>query len=249
MNENDTGKHVSLSELDGIALNFSEDEGFEKVLMKYKISAISGFCIGDSMLDIGCGVGALTRTLAPKFNQVVGIDGSDIKISKARQYNAAHNISYLCTLFEDYVPARLFDFIVSTNVLEHVHDPVAFLQRLKSWLSPNGLLVMTVPNALGLHKRIGKAMGLLHDFYDLSDADIQKGHKRIYDSERLKNDFINAGYQVNQIGGILLKPLSHKQMESWDPRIVDALYEVGKELPEYCSSLIIVASLRTGPVT
>jgi hypothetical protein len=114
---------------------------------------------------------------------------------------------------------------------------------LKSWLTPKGLLVMTVPNALGLHKRIGKAMGLIHDFYDLTNADIQKGHKHVYDRERLKNVFVNSGYQIKHVGGILLKPLSHKQMESWDPKIVDGLYEVGKELPEYCSSLIIVASL------
>jgi 2-polyprenyl-3-methyl-5-hydroxy-6-metoxy-1,4-benzoquinol methylase len=243
MTENDATKHISLSELNDVALNFSEDEGFEKVLMKYKISAISGFCIGDSMLDIGCGVGALTKTLAPKFKYVVGIDGSDIKIIKAKRYNSAQNISYVCTLFENYAPANSFDFIVSTNVLEHVDNAAEFLQRLKSWLTPKGLLVMTVPNALGLHKRIGKAMGLIHDFYDLTNADIQKGHKHVYDRERLKNVFVNSGYQIKHVGGILLKPLSHKQMESWDPKIVDGLYEVGKELPEYCSSLIIVASL------
>ncbi len=229
------------SNLNDIALNFSEDEGFEKVLMKYKIMAVSAFCTGDSMLDIGCGVGTLTYALAPKFRVAVGIDGSDIKIAKAQKYNSSPAISYIHTLFEDYTPTNRFDFIVSTNVLEHVDDAVAFLKRIKKWLSRDGQLVITVPNALGLHKRIGKAMGLTPDPYALSEADIQKGHKRIYDSERLKNDFTSAGYRVRHLGGILLKPLSHKQMESWNPKIVEALYQVGKELPEYCSSLIIAA--------
>jgi len=36
---------------------------------------------------------------------------------------------------------------------------------------------------------------------------------------------------------VLLKPLSNSQMESWDPDIIEALYEVGKELPDYCSPI------------
>jgi len=232
---------VARNLLNDIARNYSEDEGFEQVLMKYKITAISSFVSGESMLDIGCGVGTLTRALSPAFKMVVGIDGADMKISKARKHNAGPNITYTACLFEEFMPAAPFDFIVSTNVLEHVDDAVAFLKRVKTWLSPGGLVVMTVPNAMGLHKRIGKAMGLISDFYALSAADLQKGHKRVYDSQRLRNDFTSAGYRVKQVNGILLKPLSHKQMESWDPAIVDALYEVGKELPELCSSLIIVA--------
>jgi 2-polyprenyl-3-methyl-5-hydroxy-6-metoxy-1,4-benzoquinol methylase len=245
MREHDMGGNVtqgkSRNALDDIAHHFSEDEGFENVLMKYKILSIGGFCIGSMMLDIGCGVGMLTKSLSVKFKHVIGIDGSEIKIAKALKHNMSPNITYVCTLFEDYRPATSADFIVSTNVLEHVDNPITFLKQVKKWLSPHGQVVMTVPNALGLHKRIGKAMGLITDYYDLSGADLMKGHKRIYDSKKLRNDFVRSGYRIKHIGGILLKPLSHKQMESWDPAIVDALYEVGKELPDLCSSLIIVA--------
>jgi hypothetical protein len=85
-------------------------------------------------------------------------------------------------------------------------------------------------------------MGLIEDYYSLTSADHGKGHTRIYDSRLLRGEFQKAGFQVDHLGGILLKPLSHQQMEAWDQRLVDALYEVGKELPEYCSSLIVVGS-------
>jgi len=227
--------------LDDIAKIYSEDKGFENTLMKYKILEITKFCKGKTMLDIGCGVGTLTKALSPFFDHVTAIDGSKIKIQKAKKNNSAINIKYIHTIFEEYNPEMKFDFIVSTNVLEHVNNPIFFLKKIKMLLSAKGRVVMTVPNALGLHKRIGRAMGLISNFYQLTTEDLKKGHKRIYDSMSLKNEFLSAGYQIKHIGGILLKPLSHKQMVSWDVRIIDALYEIGQELPEYCSSLIIVA--------
>lgn len=229
-------------ELDTIAGNFTEEVGFEVDLQKYKIAEISKFIVGVSMLDVGCGVGAMTKAYENKFERIVGIDGSEVKISKALKWNSASNIEYIMTFFEDFSPDEKFDFIVSTNVLEHVDDSVVFLKNIKSWLKPGGRVVMTVPNALGLHKRIGLKMGVIDDLYKLTEADYGKGHKRIYDKVSLTKDFTSAGYSILHVGGILLKPLSHKQMESWDKKVVDALYEIGLELPDYCSSLIIVGT-------
>ena len=228
--------------LDKIAQSYMENEGFESILMKYKIQEISNFLQGKTMLDIGCGMGTLTKALSCNFESVVGIDGSSLKIKKAKEKNQAYNITYELSLFEDYKWNTLFDFIVCTNVLEHVNDGKKFLTQIDKILSKKGMVVMTVPNALGLHKRIGKEIGFIDDYYKLTSADIDKGHKRIYDIKSLKKEFLRAGYNIVHIGGILLKPLSHKQMELWDKKIVDALYTIGKELPEYCSSLIIVAT-------
>ncbi len=233
--------------LDSIASSYSEDVGFEAMLMKYKITEVRKFIRGKTMLDIGCGVGTLTKALAGHFEKVVGIDGSALKIQKAKEKNNAKNIEYSLAMIEDFHSNQPFDFIVSTNVLEHVADASIFLVQVKHLLSSNGTVVMTVPNALGLHKRIGKYMGLIDDFYKLTPADLNKGHKRIYDMASLEKEFIHANFKIIHIGGILLKPLSHRQMETWDQKIVDALYEVGKELPDYCSSLLIAATHNDPP--
>lgn len=129
-------------------------------------------------------------------------------------------------------------------MLEHLDDRKNFLRKIKSLLSKNGLVAVTVPNALGLHKRIGKEMGIIKDFYTLTKDDISKGHKIIYDMDMLKKEFIKTGFKVEHIGGIMLKPLPHKQMEKLDIEIVDAFYKIGYELPEYCSSLFMVAKLN-----
>lgn len=60
--------------------------------------------------------------------------------------------------------------------------------------------------------------------------------------QNLEADATSAELSILYSGGILLKPLSIRQMETWDLKVVDALYEIGKELPDYCSSLIVVAT-------
>ena len=233
--------------LDLIARSYNEEDGFERVLMRYKVQAILPLIRGGGhALDVGCGYGHLCRVLSEHCRSVVGVDGSPEKIARASAENRPVNVSYHCSLFEDWEAPRRFDAIVATNFLEHVADPVGFLTRCRDLLSDGrdgsgGRVIVTVPNALSLHKRIGRAMGLIDDFYALTQADREKGHLRIYDRDRLAADFRSAGLRPVVSSGILLKPFSHKQMEGVDPKIVDALLEVGKDLPDWCTSLLVCA--------
>lgn len=234
---------MSASRLDEIFLHGSEEEGFERVLLKYKWLEIQRVVAGPNALDVGCGVGIITRLLADTVERVVGLDGSSAKIERAKALTAAPNVAYVCSLFEDWSSADRFDTIVATNILEHVSDSGAFLAWCRRLLAPSGRLIVTVPNALGLHKRVGKEAGFISDVYALTAADHEKGHLRTYDRAILARELADAGFSQVDIRGILLKPLSSKQMESWDPRTVDALYEIGKGLPDYCSSILAVAQV------
>ena len=89
----------------------------------------------------------------------------------------ATNVRYVTNLFEDFHTSETFDTIVLNNVLEHVDDPVALLHRVFHWLSPEGIVIITVPNANSLHKRIGLKMDLISNLYELTAADISKGTK------------------------------------------------------------------------
>jgi 2-polyprenyl-3-methyl-5-hydroxy-6-metoxy-1,4-benzoquinol methylase len=235
-------KAPTAQDLDQIFELYSEERGFEHVLLKYKTREVLRYVRGPTVLDIGCGVGFLCQSLLGMAERVIGLDGSPAKIKRAEALNQSPSVEYVCAMFDEWKPETSFDTILATNVLEHVPDAGAFLRRSLSLLVPGGRLIVTVPNALGLHKRIGRAMGLIDDFYALTPADLAKGHTRIYDRARLEVDFRAAGFEILHSGGILLKPLSHQQMEGWDPRMVDALYEIGKELPDYCSSLLLVGT-------
>jgi hypothetical protein len=82
-------------------------------------------------------------------------------------------------------------------------------------------------------------MGLLRGLNDYSARDIQLGHMRVYDISLLTQHVAAAGLEVIDLQGILIKPLSNAQMQSWGPAVIDALFEVGREEPDLCNELYI----------
>ena len=78
----------------------------------------------------------------------------------------------------------------------------------------------------------------------LSEHDLLLGHKRYYTVKSLTNDVRNAGYEIERMEGIYLKPFTTKQIMSlnFDDKVIDALCEVGIDYPELCCSML--AQLR-----
>ena len=229
------------SDLDKIYREYTEEAGFERVLIDYKFEALAQYAKGQRALDLGCGIGLLTQRLGAMFHEVIGVDGSPKKIQAAVARNRCDNVKYVCALFDDFTPAGTFDTVIATNVLEHVENPERLLSRVAGWLADGGALILTVPNATGFHKRLGMKMGLVSDLYALTSEDLKKGHKRIYDAERLREAFRHAPLKLRSIEGIFFKPLSHPQMETVDRALYPLLYDIGKKRPEDCSSLLAVA--------
>ena len=184
------------------------------------------------MLDVGCGDGLLTEKMAEHYPRVTGIDGSREKIEVARRRVPA--AEFHAVMFEEFEFVETFDSVVMINFLEHVDDPVASICKARSLLAEGGEVVAFVPNALSLNRRLGVAMGIIKNPYELSEADLKVGHRRFYDMNKLAEDFVNGRMIPIEIGGLFLKPLPNAQMKSWSPELREALYVVGGELPEYC---------------
>ena len=101
-----------------------------------------------------------------------------------------------------------------------------------------------VPNAESLHRRIGKEMGIIKKLDELTPTDKRHGHRRVYTLKRIVRDVEKAGLRINKKGTFFIKPFSNSQMEKIDPKICDALYEVGKGLQDLGSILFISASCK-----
>jgi len=75
---------------------------------------------GETALDIGCGVGALTFKLAKKCSKVVGVDASQKMISyaeKKRLESGATNVEFVCADAANLGTVHLRKFDVATLVL------------------------------------------------------------------------------------------------------------------------------------
>jgi SAM-dependent methyltransferase len=85
----------------------------------------------DTVLDVGCGLGLLACESAAKASRVVGIDMNEDYLDHARQHCRRHNVEFILGDATRYDFMKTFDVLILSNVLEHIEDRVAFLQRLK----------------------------------------------------------------------------------------------------------------------
>src|SRR6185295_6302501 len=68
-----------------------------------------------------------------------------------RRQNIASRHTYICSLEHIPVPDVAFDYVLCTQWLEHVPDPLATLKELCRVLKPGGELFITVPQGYGIH--------------------------------------------------------------------------------------------------
>lgn len=112
----------------------------------------------DWALDFGCGVGRLTRALAPLFQNVVGIDISQSMIRRAVALNPHTNCRFLLNDSDSLpFPSGQFDLIYTALVLQHVPAQQSIRRYIAEFvrvLKTGGLLVMQLPNHVPLRRRL-----------------------------------------------------------------------------------------------
>ncbi len=117
---------------------------------------------GKSVLDVGCGTGALAaRIAAAGAKQVVGIDYSQAAIEAARQRASAENLSFQCLELAAWT--KPVNVIVSCGTLEHMDRPWEVLANMGQLLRPSGELIITCPYFLNIRGFIWMALQLLLD--------------------------------------------------------------------------------------
>ncbi|WP_392508201.1 methyltransferase domain-containing protein [Naumannella halotolerans] len=98
-----------------------------------------------TVVDLGCGPGNLTVTLAERWPEagILGLDSSAEMISRARQLDSS--VSWLQADIVGWSPPDPVDVIVSNAALQWVEDYVDLLPGLLAHLSPGGWFAMQVP--------------------------------------------------------------------------------------------------------
>jgi len=215
-------------------------DGFNGYMNKYRVSKILELCQGRTVLDLGSADVFMAEALAPFFDRIVSVDGSKELIERARErLGSGTNIELINSLIEEFQTHERFDLVLLSFILEHVADPVAVAAKALTFVQPRGAMLVMVPNARSLHRRVGVALGLLSKVDDFSEEDIRQGHRRVYTEERLCDELKQAGANIETSGTFFIKPLSNPQMEQLGTKLADAFFEVSRDLPGLGSMIFV----------
>jgi 2-polyprenyl-3-methyl-5-hydroxy-6-metoxy-1,4-benzoquinol methylase len=231
---------TGIDRLEAIAGTYDSASDFDFHLICYNYREMKPRLRGPSVLEMGCASGVMTRWLAADFPAVHVVDGSSLYLQQVAPTVGKH-VHFHHALFEEFKPPQRFNDIIMARALEHLEDPVGILKTMRRWLEPAGRLHLVVPNATSLHRRVGVAMGLLERPDALSERDHKYGHHRVYDANLLREHLTAAGWSIERLTGVFLKPLSNAQMTSFSPELLEAFFRVGHELPDYCAELYAIA--------
>ncbi len=112
----------------------------------------------DTVLEIGCGIGRITRGLAERAAEVIALDVSDEMLSQAQALNP--HLQHVRWVLGDGtslqgVPDGSVDACVSVVVLQHVPDPaitLGYVREVGRVLAPGGWAALQVSNDPDLHR-------------------------------------------------------------------------------------------------
>lgn len=102
---------------------------------------------GIRVLDVGCGGGILSESMAQLGAEVTGLDAEMTLIDIAQQHAIQQSLSinYQCAAIENF-QAPPFDAITCMEMLEHVDNPALVIEHCFRLLQPGGYLFLSTIN-------------------------------------------------------------------------------------------------------
>jgi 2-polyprenyl-3-methyl-5-hydroxy-6-metoxy-1,4-benzoquinol methylase len=116
--------------------------------------------LGNNVLEVGCGNGNFTVFLAQQCDRVTGIDINKeyVEVAKKRLVRQV-GVTILQKDVSKLQSKNSFDTIIMLDVLEHIEDDVAILQKLNTLLQDRGKLIIKVPALNFIYGEMDRAIG------------------------------------------------------------------------------------------
>lgn len=229
-----------MERLDRVAQEYREPDAGRRVdqkLISLLVSRAVPWMKGPEVLEMGSGDDQWTERMVEHFGHSHLVDGSFTLIEAARRKYGRRLTAYH-SLFEDLDPGKKFDTVLCSLVLEHVEDPAEVLAKAGTWLKPHGRLVVIVPNAFSLHRRLAVKMGLARAGDELGESDVRLGHRRVFTIASIEAAMADAELHIVRKAGWFTKLLPQRMMTEFPDALLGGLMGLGDELPmEYACFL------------
>lgn len=153
------------------------------------------------VLDYGCGTGILSHYLYEKYScNIDAVDLSKKEVQNAESAWENDKVNWLATEDFDF-PLEKYDIIISSQVIEHVHNVGNYLCRINSMLKPDGMLIIGLPNNLNFRFlytqwRFSNKLGVGVSKDKLEHYDKGMDHINAWDSVHFVTLLASCGFEM-----------------------------------------------------
>jgi 2-polyprenyl-3-methyl-5-hydroxy-6-metoxy-1,4-benzoquinol methylase len=97
------------------------------------------------ILELGSGLGYLTYALKDEGYNIAGLDISNEAIAQAKK---SFGDFYVCRDLHDYALEKpnAYNVVILTEVIEHIEEPISFIESILKLLKKDGHIIITTPN-------------------------------------------------------------------------------------------------------
>ncbi|MGQ0560249.1 MAG: class I SAM-dependent methyltransferase [Gemmatimonadota bacterium] len=158
-------------------------------LMRYHDFFIDRVPPAARVLDIGCGYGAVARSIATRVSgsEVVGVELDKGRLAQARAAEPLPNLSFVEADATKSLPPGPWHSVVLSNVLEHIEDRVGFLTSIVKQARPEQVLIRVPLFERDWKVALGKDLGV--DYFSDPTHFIEHSPSQLHD------ELIRAGLE------------------------------------------------------
>lgn len=150
---------------------------------------------GARVLDIGAGPGGIARELTGKAREVAVVDQFE-----PRDVDPAIKVHVQDLDAPPAFDVKPFDHLLLLDVIEHLKDPEAFLDRLRAQFDWDGkALILSTPNIAFIVQRL---MLLFGQFNYGKAGILDRTHTRLFTFRSLRRLLTEAGFKIREIKGV-----------------------------------------------
>jgi 2-polyprenyl-3-methyl-5-hydroxy-6-metoxy-1,4-benzoquinol methylase len=185
------------------------------------------------VLDVGCSSGYLAERLQAHGAAVVGLEVDEHAAAEARRFCESVRVGDVETMELPFEPGS-FDVILCGDLIEHLRDPQAFLERVRPLLRADGRLVLSTPNVANWAMRLT----LLFGRFRYTDRGLlDRGHTHLFTRKTLQECLTAAGYRITQFDFTVPVPVLAT------PRVEAAAHSIGRLRPSLFAYQFVVEAV------
>ncbi|MCW8914462.1 MAG: class I SAM-dependent methyltransferase [Magnetovibrio sp.] len=133
-------------------------------LTRYHDFFVENIQSDSTVLDVGCGYGALARSIAARVDgaKVTGIDSDEGRLSQARATDNPNHVTFVLGDALKDLPNGDWDVMVLSNVWEHIEERVDFMRGLLTKVQPTTVLIRVPVFERHWHLPMRKELGIFY---------------------------------------------------------------------------------------